>query len=102
MNKPVFIIATIVIALLLIGLVCVRIALDGTAHTSPALRVVDTVAASALSILGFVVSLTVLVLGGDPPGSGIVFLLCGIVAGSLLWGLLIERVARLVKKNGTA
>jgi hypothetical protein len=101
MNMKVLVNTATVVALVLVCLVAVRIGLDGISQTSALVHNTDTVAGWALSVVGFAVSLPVLLFGGDLPGSGIPFLLCGILVSSLAWGIVVERLVHVAKRKAT-
>jgi len=88
-NKKTFLITTVLAALVMIVLLFVRIGLDG-ARATGFIHIVDAVAGWFFSCLGFVISLTVLVFRGDPPGNGIILMFLGIISSSLIWGVVVE------------
>ena len=102
MNKKIFFVTTAFVALVLVGLFCVRIGLDEVAHTSALLRAVDTMCGLALCILGFVASLSFFILGGDPPSHGMLVFVLGIIISSVIWGILVERALHFIRKGTVA
>ncbi len=99
MNKRVFMWTTAVAFLVLCGLLCVRAGLDEVTHTSAFLRGVDSAAGWLLSILGFVLSLSVLALGGYPPGNGVLLLFVTLFASSVIWGVVVGNLVQVIRKK---
>lgn len=95
--------STALVAVVQIGLTFLRCGFDGTAQPGTFLGAIDSLAGLLLCILCFALSLQCLLIGGDPPGNGIIFLLIGITGSSLVWGIFVERIVTFfnaTRKNG--
>jgi len=99
MNKKVFFTATLLIALVLLVCTLVRYGHDDVTLT-PFLHAIDAGAGWLLLVGAFFISGVVLFFGGDPPirpSYTVPLLFVGIIASSVIWGLLVERTIHILR-----